>query len=97
MSAKHTPNCERIGNAVRSSMPPIDKNAPRGILIADFRDGYGLPHTDEARANAALFVAAPALLEVAKGVLADDLLQYLPAEYIAKVRAAISAAEESEA
>lgn len=30
------------------------------------------------------------LLDVAEGILVDDLLPYLPAEYIAKVRAAIA-------
>jgi hypothetical protein len=44
-------------------------------------------------ANARLIAAAPDLLEVAKSILVDDLLPYLPAEYIAKVRAAIAKAE----
>ena len=42
--------------------------------------------------NATLIAAAPELLEVAQNILADDLLPYLPAEYIAKVRAAIAKA-----
>jgi hypothetical protein len=43
-------------------------------------------------ANANLISAAPELLEVAEGILVDDMLQYLPDEYIAKVRAAIAKA-----
>lgn len=62
-TVQHTPGCERISNFIRSSMAPTDPNAPRGVLIAEFRDGYGLPHTDEAKANAALFIAAAGLLE----------------------------------
>lgn len=65
---------------------------PAGVQIADCRDGYFLAHTDEAKANARLIAAAPELLEVAQSILADDMLQYLPAEYIAKVRAAIAKA-----
>lgn len=48
--------------------------------------------SEEAKANARLIAAAPELLEVAQEVLADDMLQYLPAEYVAKVRAAIAKA-----
>ena len=42
--------------------------------------------------DADLITAAPDLLDVAQNILADDLIQYLPAEYIAKVRAAIAKA-----
>ena len=48
---------------------------------------------DELKANACLISAAPELLEVAEGILVDDMLQYLPDEYIAKVRAAIAKAK----
>ena len=43
-------------------------------------------------ANARLIAAAPELLAVAKGILTDDMLPLLPAEYVAKVRAAIAKA-----
>lgn len=39
-----------------------------------------------------LIAAAPELLEVAQGILAADMLQYLPAEYVSKVRAAVAKA-----
>lgn len=42
--------------------------------------------------DARLIATAPELLEVAQGILADDMLQYLPAEYVSKVRAAIAKA-----
>lgn len=79
--AQHTPNCEQIRNIVRSSMAPTDPNAPKGILIAEFRDGYGLPHTDEAKANAALFIAAPHLLAALERLTAamDDYDGNVPA------------------
>ncbi|OQS41166.1 hypothetical protein [Chromobacterium haemolyticum] len=35
------------------------------------------------------------LLDVARSILADDMLPLLPAEYVAKVRSAIAAAEEA--
>lgn len=59
------------------------------ILSADRIDGIS---REEAEANARLIAAAPELLEVVQGILAEDMLQYLPAEYIAKVRAVISKA-----
>lgn len=39
-----------------------------------------------------LIAAAPELLDVAQSILADDMVQYLPAEYVEKVRAAIAKA-----
>ena len=44
----------------------------------------------ESIANARLIAAAPDLLDVAQSILTDDMLQYLPAEYIARVRAVIA-------
>jgi hypothetical protein len=68
MSAKHTPGpLEVISNLVRTPM------SRGGFLVADFRDAYGQPHNDEAKANAALFVAVPDLLHAlrdARGLLA---------------------------
>ena len=46
-------------------------------------------HTPE---DARLIAAAPELLDVAQSILADDMVQYLPAEYVEKVRAAIAKA-----
>lgn len=39
-----------------------------------------------------LIAAAPELLDVAQSILADEMVQYLPAEYVEKVRAAIAKA-----
>lgn len=61
MSAQHTPALEAIGNLVRSTMAPTD-GRPRGILIAEVFDGFGQPHSDEAKATAVLFAAGPDLL-----------------------------------
>lgn len=41
---------------------------PRGVQIAECRDGYFLPHTDEAKANARLIAAAPDLYASAKAI-----------------------------
>lgn len=55
---KHTPGpLEAVGNLVRTSM------ATGGFLVAEFRDANGQPYSDEAKANASLFAAAPELLE----------------------------------
>jgi len=35
---------------------------PRGMMIAECFDGYGLKHNEEARSNARLMAAAPDLL-----------------------------------
>ena len=43
-------------------------------------------------ANACLIAAAPELLEVAQLILAEDLLDFLPEEYVSRVRAAIAKA-----
>ena len=47
--------------------------------------------------NARLIAAAPDLLEVSERILAPDMIDYLPAEYVAKVRAAIAKAIGKEA
>lgn len=89
---KHTPGpWEAIGNLVRSPMHQ-PKGLPAGVQIADCRDGYFFPHTDEAKANASLIAAAPELLDVAQSILADDMLKYLPDEYVARVRSVIAKA-----
>lgn len=70
MEAQHTSGpWEAVGNLVRSTMAP-QEGLPRGVQIADCRDNYFLPHTDEARANARLIAAAPELLESLREVLA---------------------------
>ncbi|MFN3731329.1 hypothetical protein [Comamonas testosteroni] len=61
--AKHTPGpWEATGNLVRSPMHQPE-GLPRGVQIVECRDGYFLPHTEEAKANARLIAAAPELLE----------------------------------
>ena len=42
--------------------------------------------------DARLITAAPELLEVAQSILADDMIQYLPVEYINKVKSVIEKA-----
>jgi hypothetical protein len=56
---------ESIGGLVRTVM---NENGG-GFLVAEFRDRGGLQHTEEAKANARLFVAAAALHEVAQQVV----------------------------
>ena len=48
--------------------------------------------TPDYTANARLIAAAPELLEVAHLILAEDLLDFLPEEYVSRVRAAIAKA-----
>lgn len=64
MSVLHTPGkFEAIGNLVRSPMIQEGNDGrPCGVKIAESFDGYGLPHGEEAIANAKLFAAAPDLL-----------------------------------
>ncbi|WP_067070296.1 hypothetical protein [Roseateles chitosanitabidus] len=58
---KHTTvQLEAIGTLVRTSI------VHGGFLVAEFRDEHGSPHTDEAKANAQLFVGAGALLAALK-------------------------------
>jgi len=62
---KHTPGpWEAIGNLVRSPMVhPQGTDRPRGIMLAECADGYGVKaNSAEAAANARLFAAAPDLL-----------------------------------
>lgn len=66
---KHTPGpWEALGNIVRSPMYQPG-GLPRGVIIAECRDGYYLPHTEEAKANARLIAAAPDLLEAIKQII----------------------------
>lgn len=73
---------EAIGNLVRTNLQH------GGFLVAEFRGSDGQPHSEEAKANAALFTAAPALLQKAFALLdrlsADACDEYgLWDEYIA--------------
>ena len=74
-SAQHTQiGLEAIGNLVRTNLQH------GGFLVAEFRGSDGQPHSEEAKANAALFAAASALLEALRfianvtecGVTAND-------------------------
>lgn len=46
----------------------------------------------QSQANAQLIAAAPELLEIAESILAPDMIELLPAEYVANVRAVIAKA-----
>ena len=78
---------EAIGNLVRTRMNVEDGG---GCLVADMRDSGGNPHSDEAKANARLFIAAAALYELAEQVLALADIN-TPPELIAMAGAAVSA------
>lgn len=68
MEARHTPGpWEAVGNLVRSPMHQPE-GLPTGVQVAECRDGYFLPHTEEAKANARLIAAAPGLLKLADRV-----------------------------
>jgi hypothetical protein len=87
MNAKHTPgpwsywpNCGRDGGFIEQESTGM----PVAVLI--------VYDEDSTEASGYLMAAAPELLDVAMSILADDMLQYLPAEYVAKVRATIAKA-----
>lgn len=64
MEQKHTKEpLEIVGNLVRTTLPY------GGMLVGEFFDAAHQPHSEEAKANARLFVAAPALLAVAQRLL----------------------------
>ena len=58
-----------------------------GICICADAPGDGSPE-----ANARLIAAAPELLDIAQSIIVDDMLEYLPDEYVLKVRAVIAKA-----
>lgn len=71
MQDKHTPGpWEAMGNWVRSPMHQPE-GLPRGVQIAECRDGYFLPHTPEAKANARLIAAAPSMYDYLRRKAAD--------------------------
>lgn len=94
----HTPGPWHWENGYK--LQPVNPESSRHvatIVNADgcmmYRDAFGDDATAEQAANLALIAAAPDLLDVAKSILAPDMLTLLPAEYIEKVRAAIAKAE----
>lgn len=63
MQSTHTQiGLEAIGNLVRTNLQH------GGFLVAEFRGSDGHPHSEEAKANAALFAAAPELLTALQSI-----------------------------
>ena len=90
MTRKHTPEPWFLDTSLHiygTSAPQPSGGWPGAAIIEH-------PHVCTAKTigDARLIAAAPELLEVAHSILADDMLQYLPAEYVAKVRAVIAKA-----
>ncbi len=75
MSAHTQTQLEAIGTLVRTNL------THGGFLVAEFYGSDGTPHSDEAKANASLFVVAKDLLEVAEMVLGLANV-YMPQELI---------------
>ena len=99
MTAKHTPGPWVVGygktrELVGAYLAVGLDCSPDWKPVALISPEASVSPGDEA--NARLIAAAPELLEALEGVLVDDLLQYLPAEYIARVRAAINLATGGE-
>ena len=90
-ASKHTPGPWSRGIDNRIASPT--NMVARTNRIYKSHGGPGYPDFLEQEANADLIAAAPDLLDVAKSILAPDMLTLLPAEYIEKVRAAIAKAE----
>ena len=93
MTVKHTPGPWFLDTSLHiygTSAPQPSGGWPGAAIIEH-------PHVCTAKTigDARLIAAAPELLEVAHSILADDMLQYLPAEYVAKVRAVIAKATGS--
>lgn len=80
---KHTPGPWEI---IEGDFRGVKIEGPEQVEVAR------CPGDKQGRIYARLIAAAPELLEVAQGILAADMLQYLPAEYVSKVRAAIAKA-----
>lgn len=88
METKHTPGPWSV------PLPIItDAGMPFSPVVANtlIAKVYSTCFGDHAQseANARLMAAAPELLQVARGILVEDMLQYMPDEYVSKVRAAI--------
>lgn len=92
MEAKHTPGpWEAVGNLVRSPMHQPE-GLPTGVQVAECRDGYFLPHTEEAKANARLIAAAPELLGALEGLCS---LAELRPGHLQDYKAAVAAARSA--
>lgn len=80
----------------REMISPPWKVGNGGKRIIDSK-GYDVAYATglNAEESAALIAEAPDLLEIAKCILADDMIQYLPVEFVARVRATIAKATQS--
>lgn len=87
MDAKHTPGPWQVNHGDQFQVCDADGKVRGCSPIATMHGS-----ASEKRANARLIAAAPELLEVAQLILAEDLLDFLPEEYVFRVRAAIAKA-----
>ena len=99
MEAKHTPGTWILGCEIGVDSTRIETESGKVIGAIRSREITSFEQSrpvyswdDEGFANARLISAAPELLEVVQSILADDMLQYLPSEYVAKVRTVIAKA-----
>lgn len=93
MEQKHTPGPWSIHHDVSSLDGHVlidsSKHGALAQVVWKMEDDERTP---ECEANARLIAAAPELLEVAQSILVDDMIQYLPVEYVSNVKTIIAKA-----
>ncbi len=88
-----------IASTQQSSRPECEANARRLAACWNACQGISTKNLEEnkpviwlAQQYSGVIKQRDDLLDVAQAILAEDMLQYLPAEFVAKVRAAIAKA-----